>query len=262
MTANAAGVEDADNVAVPEPVSGWSLFWALIAISSHAMLQVSFSGYLWNGDSFQGSWTYRSSPFICLIDGVADACLGLRALCTRVSSSDEQGPRSGRKGALIKLALFGLGVLPQAIKLFSMQGIPKTQVIAAMYLLPSTISLVRSLSSESPEEDIQMFLGSLAVSAQTVLINIINGAWLANLVAIYVFWYDFGHRVGFSASEDVRNAINWIQVALVFSSAIYIIQHMIFALFKKRSPVSCFASVTEFALRCAWCYSGLDGMAS
>lgn len=234
-----------DNGPPPEAVSGWSIFWALVAIVSHAMLQVSFTGYIWSGNSFQGSlWPHRSSPFICLVDGVADGYLCLRALLIRDPSDQRELLNSGRSGTLTRLALFTLGVLPQVIKLFAMRGIPVTQAIAAMYLLPSVLSLVRSLISKSPEGDIQKLLEGWAAGSseskalpKLKIILTICG-WVPHFIGTFVFYYGFVDRVGLSASDDLVNAVDWLTDILIFIVLLYVIQHMVFTLFKKRSPVS------------------------
>jgi hypothetical protein len=235
-----------DNVITPETVSGYSIFWALVAIVSHSMLQASFTGYTWSGNSFQGSlWPHRSSPLICLVDGVADGFLCLRALFIRDPSDEERESASARNGTLTRLALFILGVLPQAIKLFAIRGIPATQAIAAMYLLPSVLGLVRSLISKYPERDIQKLLGSCARSTESgywlkVIISICG--WVPHLISTYAFCYGFVDRVGFSASDNIVNVVDWLFLLIAFVFMLYLSQHMIFTLLNKRSPVSSSAS--------------------
>lgn len=241
MSIMAGTTTTVDEATSPAEVSGWSIFWALVAIVSHAMLQVSFSGYTWSGNSFQGSlWPHRSSPLICLVDGVVDGFLCLRTLFTR-DTSDKETEHSGRNRTLTSLALFTLGVLPQAIKLFAMRGIPVTQAIAAMYLLPSVLGLVRSLISKSPERDIQKLLGGWAGSTESerllkVILSVFG--WVPHLIGTYAFCYGFVDRVGLSASDNVVNAVDWLSLFVNLLLILYISQHMIFAAFGKRSPVS------------------------
>lgn len=239
-TIMAANTTTAHNLRPSEAVSGVSIFWALVAIVSHAMLQVSFTGYVWGGSSFQGSfWPHRSSPFICLVDGVADGYLCLRAFLDR-DASDKREPISGRNGTLTRLALFMLGVLPQALKLFAMRGIPWTQAIAAMYLLPSVLGLVRSFISKSPEREIQNLVESLAESNDLFLLQVVLGeyGWAPHLLDTYALHYSFAERIGLSASDNIVNAVGWLSVSLTLIFMLYQSQHMIFVLFNKRSPVS------------------------
>lgn len=236
-----------DDATAPEAVSEWAVLWAMISIVFYAMIQVSFTGYLWNDQASQGSlWPHRSSPFVCLTDGYADTYLIFRKLFTshgaaRDTENEEEPMR--QNGALTKLALFSLGVLPQAIKLFTMRGIFATQVIAAMYLVPSVLGLFRSLISTDPAGDIDKFLESLTES--TVSFRKAFRAWtvicggLPHLIGSYVLWYRLADRVGFSASRDVVNAVDWIHVCFVLVCMLYLAHHMIYASLLKKSPVSC-----------------------
>lgn len=227
-----------------ETVSGWSVFWAMVALVSHAMLQTSFTGYLWNGNLFKGSlWPHRSSPSICLIDGIADAYLIIRSIFIRSpdAGNDEKGV--GVNGVLTKLALFFLGVVPQAVKLFSMKGIPITQAVAGMYLLPSTLGLIRSLMCDSPEIGIQQLHESLAQgkswSEAILKAALAITGWLPHIVGAFFLWYGFVDRIGFSASQDVVNAFAWLSLFLNIFILFFILLNIGFVLVKnRRSPVS------------------------
>ncbi|KAH8180008.1 hypothetical protein LIA77_01527 [Sarocladium implicatum] len=241
-----AGVGPAhiDNVVPDDEASKWSILWALISIISYAMIQTSFTGYLWNDDTFHGSlWPHRSSPFVCLIDGVADAYLICRALFIRREVKDGESEEPGiQKGTLTKLALFGLGVLPPAIKLFTLRGIPWTQAIAAMYLLPSIIGLFRSLSTSNPTKNIDAFLESLSVSGDSrrrealEALTILCGG-IPHLIGAYAFCYRMVDHVGFSASKDVVNTMDWISFILTVVCVLYLGHHMFWASQLKTSPV-------------------------
>ncbi|KAI9164044.1 hypothetical protein HJFPF1_05679 [Paramyrothecium foliicola] len=210
MAENTTTSDQVDNVATPEMVSGWSIFWALVAIVTYAMQQVSFTGHLCNGDTFQGYlWPHRSSPFVCLIDGAADAYLGFQAFCDRDPSVRDRDPHPGRNGILPKLALFSLGVLPQAIKLFGMRGIPVTQAIAGMYMLASICSLVRSLCSRCPERDLKNLLQRLEKSTYWIkeILNVYG--WVPHFIGTYLVWCGLVPRIAFSASGNIANAIDW-----------------------------------------------------
>jgi hypothetical protein len=227
-----------------ETVSGWSVFWAMVAIVSHAMLQTSFTGYLWNGNLFKGSlWPHRSSPSICLIDGIADAYLIIRSIFIRSPDASNEEKGAGVNGILTKLALFFLGVVPQAIKLFSMKGIPITQVVAGMYLLPSTLGLIRSLMCDSPETGIQQLHESLAKSkswSDAILkATLAITGWLPHMVGAFFVWYGFVDRIGFSVSQDVVNAFKWLSLFLNIFTLFFILLNIGFVLVKnRRSPVS------------------------
>ena len=231
--------EHVDDVSCQQKVSGWSIFWALFAIVSHAMLQTSFTGYLWNSNAFEGSFLpHRSSPFVCLVDAAADVYMSLQAFRNHDPDRGQGETSSGRNGALTRLVLFGLGVMPQAIKLFSMQGIPRTQAIAAMFLLSSTISLIRSLMLESPQQDIQKLLGSLNDAQHFLKVIVHIFGWAPSLVGIVLVWYGLVDKVGFAAPADIVNAVDWVCAITISLATVYILQHSIFVVLDRQSPVS------------------------
>jgi hypothetical protein len=238
-------LEHASNTQQRQPASGWSVFWAMSAIVLHAMLQPSFTGYFWNRKTFEGSlWPHRSSPFVCLVDMVADIYTGVQVIRNQGFTNSDGDTRSGRNGAMTRLALFGLGVVPQAIKLFSIEGIPYTQATAAMYLLPSTTSVVVSLIVPSPEEELQALadLDSNDSDGWWTLGNVQRATflfgWMPHLAGIYMIWYGVVLKIGLSAPEDFVNAAQWISTFVVLAATVYFIQQGLFILVGRKSPVS------------------------
>lgn len=240
MEMNSTTVGHVDEIPPQQTASGWSIFWALLAIVSNAMLQVSFTGYLWNGSTFQGSlWPHRSSPFVCLVDAAADIYVGFQALRKHDPSHRERETTSVRDGALTRLALFCLGVMPQAIKLFSMQGIPITQAIAAMFMLSSTVSLICSLTLESPQQELQKRLASLNGSEQDALqLTVYVFGWCPHLVGIFILWYGLVDKVGFAAPADITEVVRWLGFIIMALAAVYTVQHTVLTLLNKRTLVS------------------------
>lgn len=251
------GTQD-DNVQHQQTVSGVSVFWALFAIVSHAMLQPSFTGYLWNDKAFEGSlWPHRSSPFVCLVDTGAEIFMTFRALRNHDSVRDESKPSTVRNGALTKVALFCFGAMPQALKLFSMRGIPLTQAIAAMFLLASAVSLIRSLMVDARQNEIKELLESYeseegspqqeveqqlksddSVERSLVKAIIVIFGWVPHLVGLFLLWRGLVNKVGFAAPADLANAVDWVHEISLLLAALYIIQHSIFMLMDKKPPVS------------------------
>lgn len=229
-----------------QTASGWSIFWALLAIVSSAMLQPSFTGYLFHGNAFEGSlWPHRSSPFVCLVDAAADIYMSIQAMYCRNFSHTDGETRSGRNGALTRIALFSLGVMPQAIKLFSMQGIAMTQAIAAAFFLSSTISLLRSLIVGNPENDVQTLLQNLNKtgfpSQFSLKVITVTFGWVPHAIGIYLLWYGLVDQIGISAPADIRNAVHWISSIYTLLFSLCLIQHIIFGLFRRQPLVSHYA---------------------
>jgi hypothetical protein len=230
--------EQDHHASVQQPASGWSIFWALLAIVSNAMLQPSFTGYLFHGNAFAGSlWPHRSSPFVCLVDAVADIYMSLQAVKRHAVGHANDGSLPRRNGTLSRIALFGLGVVPQAIKLFSMQGIAVTQAIAAMFLLSSTVSLLRSLIVDDPESDAQILLQDLGEIGFLKIGTVMFG-WLPHAIAVYLLWYGLVDQIGISAPPNIRNAVLWVTVTYNTLYLLCFFQHIIFGLFRRKPLVS------------------------
>ena len=245
-----------------QQASGFSIFWALLAIIFNCMLQSSPTGYLWNGDVFEGSlWPHRSSPLVCWIDTVADVWMAVQRFRNGNPSPPDQDSHAIKPGILTKLALFCLGVVPQAvsspalvlsrttltcyqqqIKLFSMRGISWTQTIAAVFFLSSTVNLLRTLCIRSPQADISSLVGTLESSAWQLCRNarvvtcIIAGTF--HIVGMFALWYTLADSIGLDAPKHVANPVNWIvQVSLLVSN-FYLIQHVFFIVIDMKTPVS------------------------
>jgi hypothetical protein len=237
----AVTMDHASETHQPQPVSGWSVFWAMSAIVLHAMLQPSFTGYFWSSKTFEGSlWPQRSSPFVCVVDMVADIYTGVQAVRKRGSAGIDGETRSGRNGAMTRLALFSLGVIPQAIKIFSMKGLSYTHALAAMYLLPSTVSLMVSFIVPSPERELQA-LADLDEHGWATRGNLKQATslfgFVPHLAGTYLIWYGVVPKIGLSADENLANAADWVSMVVVFAAAAYFVQQMLFILVGRRSPV-------------------------
>jgi hypothetical protein len=166
-------------------ISGNSIFWALVALALNAMAEPSrLSGLAANSEpSFD---PLRSSPVLCAADIFLDIFFSFvkpkpqGAIPSANPSSDTPNTTEHRRLAggensdalpgpalaishppapdanstassrsTLKAASFLLGALPQAIKLFSMRGIPGTQICAAMFL---AAPVTRAISCKSSSE--------------------------------------------------------------------------------------------------------------
>lgn len=159
------------------PATGPSIFWAIAALAINAMLQPSVTGYFWSNDHFESSlWPHRSSPIVCLIDTMAELLGWLLANTNEREDEDHQNQyqQSINRGAItLRLAIFCIGVLPQAIKLFSMRGIPLTQLVAAAFLassIPGMVRTTRSTRANKPVAELAKRLHSEPNSARFYLV--------------------------------------------------------------------------------------------
>jgi hypothetical protein len=133
-----------------------------------------------------------------------------------------------------------------------MRGIPVTQVVGAMYLLPSLLGLLRSLTTSTPEGDIQKLISDLtgpSDSRRGMLRETLNiCGWYLHLISTIVLLYGVADRIGFSASETVLDVVAVIQLFVNSIGVLYLLQEMMFVLLDKISPVSRFDSLAGLTM--------------
>jgi hypothetical protein len=230
-----------ETAAVEDEASGRAIFWALTAIILNAMLQTSITGFATTGPSFEGGlWPHRSSPFVCLCDALIELRImfgnsGWRTIPGSEMNEELCEPRA--TGAIMKLAVFMLGVLPQAIKLFSMQGVPLSQALGAMFLVPSLISMIRSMRPSSQHE-IPHFLefgkqmtSSWAQDLAFAALSATHG------LCLFGTWYWIYESAYIALSEDVYNGVDWVVGISTLLTGVYIIQHIAFMLAGVTPPI-------------------------
>ena len=163
MDSNATAALDATSGGSnPQQATGRSVFWAVAAIALNAMLQPSFVGHLISGDIFRGTlWPHRSSPPLCLIDAYVDVRFVVQQYRKAPSEEHDEAAPVKSTAVILRLAIFVLGVLPQVVKIFSMRGIPLSQALAAVYLVSSLCSTVRTLHVEDGDEAIVDLVGRI-----------------------------------------------------------------------------------------------------
>ena len=160
-----------------QQVSGQTALWTLIALALNAMTQRSMVGEMTAPDVFVDSLVpHRSSPILCLVDSAIWVSLFGREVVEWCRKENGRGKRKGgreerevreegrdkvgscmsgeedvggqiqRSGTknpaalTMSLVVFFLGVLPQAVKIFAMRGIPITKAFAAVFLFSSIVS--------------------------------------------------------------------------------------------------------------------------
>ncbi|KAK5735024.1 hypothetical protein LTR17_008514 [Elasticomyces elasticus] len=221
------------NEAVSQPIrrgseaSGSSIFWAMATLALKAMLQPSTTGYMWSGDvSKESLWPHRSSPFVCLNDAVFDAWVILERY--RHPGQHTQHQEYAKPTVVsLRVALFVLGVLPQAIKLFSCGGIPLTQAIAAAFLVSTVINMARFVHLESPYEDV----GRLPRWGV-----VLRGAILAlHITATGYSWPRILDAVYIESPEDFINAVRFANTLVTAVWLAYVAQHVFFMVVKGRA---------------------------
>ncbi|KAK6428268.1 hypothetical protein LTR95_015588, partial [Oleoguttula sp. CCFEE 5521] len=215
--------------------SGQSLFWALASIVLNAMLQPSFTGYLWSGDLFDNTlWPHRSSPFVCAIDALADVYIMVDKSCNPAQYSDKVEHVSPTI-LTTRLATFVIGVLPQAIKLFSSTGVPITQALAAVYLFATMTSMARTLYLGAPVADLKLLVEREEARPKEgnrrrrYSFDLIAPAGsISHLVALCYVWtkiFDVTHIN--TTSQDINNSIGWVVLSISLLWSTYALQHFL-----------------------------------
>ncbi|KAK5680534.1 hypothetical protein LTS10_007465 [Elasticomyces elasticus] len=236
------------NEAVSPPIrqgseaSGSSIFWAMATLALNAMLQPSTTGYVWSGDTFKESlWPHRSSPFVCLNDAAFDAWVILERY--RHPGRHTQHREYAKPTVVaMRLALFVLGVLPQAIKLFSCRGIPVTQAIAVAFVVSTVISMARFVHIESPYEDVGREveqLGLIGLPDKSKSLPrwgvVLRGASLAlHITSTGYLWPRIFDAVYIESSEDFIDAVRFANTLVTAVWLTYVAQHVFFMVVKGR----------------------------
>lgn len=226
------------SLAQQQQASGKSIFWALAAIVINTMLQPSFCGYVWSGSSFEGSfWPHRSSPVICFLDSVADIWIGVKRLRGRNESPNEYKP-SNPTAVLAQLVIFIMGVLPQAIKLFSMSGIPLAQTLAAIFLFSTITSMVRTLFTENTQQDIHDLIDQIKASDHFGHVRgVCLLCWAMHGIGLYLVCHAVVDEIGIVAPIDLVNAVQWVCDLSFIAGFLYMLQHTIFVIIGMKPPI-------------------------
>lgn len=230
-----------NSCAVPgqQQASGQSIFWAMAAIVLNAMLQPSFTGYVWSGDSFIDLlWPHRSSPFVCLVDAAADIWIIVQSVWKLDADYRNDEPAKPTAVA-IRIAIFVLGVVPQAIKLFSMRGVPATQAIAAGFLFSSLVSMARTLRIDGGYHDLSRLIDRSNLDGRSFppkVVTFVLG-WAAHATGMFLTWYWISGEARIKTSGDVVSIIDWFTTIFIAVSLLYITQHTIFMLMDKKPPI-------------------------
>lgn len=203
-----------------QQVSGPFVFWAIIALALNAMGQTSISTDLAYGTDhlFSGGLTPQlSSPIICAMDVVIESGLLLTCLWKKLwlviratisgaaSKATLSVTEAGHAPAIhelvgIRAVLFVFAVLPPAVKVFSMSGVPVTQAIVATYLaapLLRTASLLVGDEMNRQKEALFALCRPDSVGEQTLhdsktdasLEETASGAESTKSMALKLHWY-------------------------------------------------------------------------
>lgn len=198
------------------PSSGVAIFWALASLALSAVIQPSFCGHVLGVDGLNATlWPHRSSPFVCLVDAIADVCIIVHKRRTPERYSQRKGierPPTGSTTVVMKMVLLVVGVLPQAIKLFSMRGVPISQAIGAAFVVSIIVNTIRSLASDTPVADLTTFGESLParLDSQDISALICVFAFLPHVAAAWATWSRIDTAIAVDVSDPVADALEYL----------------------------------------------------
>lgn len=155
MSPNTSNVTLSDNLslATNSQVSWPTILWALLPIVFNSMTQPA--GRLASSITAEQSFYLRASPVLCAVDALnvlsqttylAVKHRSPRHAIRHVSmaryqdfndaSSTRTQLQSLQENDIFRAILFVFGVLPQTLKVYACTGIPGTQALASLYLIP------------------------------------------------------------------------------------------------------------------------------
>ncbi|KAF5584259.1 hypothetical protein FPCIR_8726 [Fusarium pseudocircinatum] len=197
----------------PAEVTGPTAFWILASLASAAVAQPSGNRRRDN-DIFGGNVDIvRSIPAVCLIDSIFDLLVLVGGVARFFSShnSTQRTRRNSSKatGLVIRSALTMFTVLPQTIKVFSLQGVPATQICAFIFFFGTITKLLVSICGWEPEGNPQEKDDS--TSTDVFLSSVFQAPFE------FWIWFNISRQASFKLSSDLVNLCDW--AAIVVSSS-------------------------------------------
>jgi hypothetical protein len=153
--------------------------------------------------------------------------------------------REKRVVITMKLLLFVVGALPQAIKLFSMRGIAATQALAAIYFIALVVSLIRNLKHGPSKKNLDVL--AFHVSNRNLLPKsrfrdtsvLLFGftTWVAPLlhaVLMSFVWFQVAKTAHFTVPVSVANMMAVLNFMMMMFSMVGIGRTSFILLFRRR----------------------------
>ena len=145
----------------------------------------------------------------------------------------------------MKLLLFIVGALPQAIKLFSMRGIAATQTLAALYFIASVASLIRTLKHDPSKRNLEvlafhvsnkdslpksMFLdtGVLLFGLATGFAPPLHATWMG------LVWFQVAKTAHFTVPVSIANMMVILDFMMIMFSTVGCGQTLFILLCRRR----------------------------
>ncbi|EXK44605.1 hypothetical protein FOMG_03301 [Fusarium oxysporum f. sp. melonis 26406] len=215
-------------------VTGPTAFWILASLASAAAAQPSGNRKRDN-DLFGGNVDIvRSIPAVCLIDSIFDLFVLAGGISRFLSShnSTQQSRRNSPKatGLVIRLALTIFTVLPQTIKVFSLQGVPATQICAFIFFFANITKLLVSICGWEPE-------GILQEKDDSTSIDVLLSSVLQAPFEFWI-WFNISRQASFKLSTELENLCEWAAMVVTFSMVLQVVIWIAYLVARRRLDLS------------------------
>ncbi|KAI3588000.1 hypothetical protein IWW34DRAFT_713610 [Fusarium oxysporum f. sp. albedinis] len=215
-------------------VTGPTAFWILASLASAAAAQPSGNRKRDN-DLFGGNVDIvRSIPAVCLIDSIFDLFVLAGGISRFLSShnSTQQTRRNSPKatGLVIRLALTIFTVLPQTIKVFSLQGVPATQICAFVFFFANITKLLVSICGWEPE-------GILQEKDDSTSIDVLLSSVLQAPFEFWI-WFNISRQASFKISTELENFCEWAAMVVTFSMVLQVVIWIAYLVARRRLDLS------------------------
>ncbi|KAF5712241.1 hypothetical protein FGLOB1_4619 [Fusarium globosum] len=218
----------------PAEVTGPTAFWILASLASAAAAQPSGNRRRDN-DLFGGNVDIvRSIPAVCLIDSIFDLFVLARGISRFLSSQNftQQTRRNSPKatGLVIRLALTIFTVLPQTIKVFSLQGVPATQICAFIFFFANITKLLVSICGWEPE-------GNLHDKDDSTSTDVLLSSFLQAPFEFWI-WFNISRQASFKLSTGLENVCDWAAMVVSFSMVLQVVIWIAYLVARRRLDLS------------------------
>lgn len=205
-----------------QEVNGPSVFWILLTLSIAAATLPSTRSKIMGPSIKVGASIdpLRAMPWVCFLDAIYDLIILGQTIHYNMFKSEEDDQREEQAAQgepnliMVKLAMTFLAVLPQAIKILSMRGIPVSQLCASVFFLAITTSLIMDIwdptaEKPCPGKPIQVDMRKFKYMIVCLAVLIHTGVVISELW----IWYNIAYLLSFEPSANVKNLTNWVGLA-------------------------------------------------
>lgn len=210
-----------------QEVTGRSAFWILATLASVVVMQPLPGSRRILRDLFEDNIDLlRCVPGVCIYDAIIDLYVLGRAI-RRKTSGPLRPIQIWRitlpkaSSITVKLALLIFASLPQALKVFSMRGIPATQFTASVFLFAAITRLAIQLSGLDTDDQYPD-TRKHGVDSLLVIFFIIP-LCLAQGIFTFLIWHRINLSVAMHLPPDLEEPSLWLRLGCVLAVSIQFI---------------------------------------